>query len=131
MRRLAQWLAIGALVACSPIYSTRYDYLPPEDANGRACVAMCRSAKSYCSAAAESRADLNRQRCELNAEREYERCLLRSQSDEARQSCHRRPCVDPGVDDAHCTDEFNACYEDCGGIVETVRRCEFNCDAAP
>lgn len=123
-------LALTVLVACGPIYSTDYNFFAPEDPQGRACVSMCRSAKNYCVQAAESRADLQESRCELEAERDYERCLARSRPEDAK-SCYRRPCMNPGVNDARCESEFRSCYMDCGGDIETIRSCHFNCPEAP
>lgn len=123
-------LLASLLVACGPIYSTDYDYDPPEDSQGRACVSMCRSARSYCEMAAEARAEREELRCELEAERDYDRCLARGEPEDA-HSCHRRPCIDPGVNDAHCAGEFRNCYRDCGGEVEAIRTCRFNCPERP
>lgn len=120
-------LLIGLLAGCAPIYGTEHRYTPPESAEGRACIALCRNTQQMCRSSAENRADREQLRCEVEANRDYERCLRLARGDDARLRCHPRSCPSYLPHDARCTTEFNACYRDCGGEVESEQVCRYNC----
>jgi hypothetical protein len=125
----AAFLLLAALInGCGPIYGTEYRYSPPPEPEARSCVALCRNTQQLCRSTAENRAERETMRCEVEANRDYERCLRAGRRDrEALSRCHLRTCPTHLPHDGHCTEEFNLCYTECGGEVEVERVCQFNC----
>ena len=127
MKRLlvAMLLALVA-VACGPIYSTEYNYRPPADDQGRACIAQCNAGKTTCRSNADLKAENERLRCEQDASSEYRRCQNRAVNDAARAECVERSCnfeADTGI----CEGDYRICFQSCGGVVESRQVCTFNC----
>ena len=114
-------LAAMELAACSQLRETHYNYLPPKDAQGLACVAQCSAANSACLTEADKLAAGERDRCELESRQEYDLCLSRPHMD-ASPSCEPRRC--PVSDEAAaCDPVYRACFEHCGGTVEAQQVC--------
>ena len=115
-----------AATACGPVYSTTYSFIPPENANGRACIFQCESAKTQC----QHIEDLERDRCESRSDLEYERCEARNDrvyKDDDKEYCYREYC---SVDYTNCDDRYRSCYQNCGGKVNATTVCTAFCDQA-
>lgn len=118
------------LAACGPRYRTTYNYTPPPTETGRTCVMQCEVTRTQCEALEQQRVDLEAQRadiqhqqCQEAATREYDRC--RSQGG---QMCIQRTCVRPQVQaSTRCEEQYNRCYQSCGGTIETVQQCVARC----
>ena len=121
-------IALSFLSACS----TTYSYTPPPDAEGKACIQKCQERKNACDNAEFERARNEYNQCEQRAANEYNQCehdatiaenaCLRSASIPSscyREVCIKTPCYE-NADTSYCFNEFNSCYQQCGGNVEVV-----------
>ena len=117
---------LGVLSACAPITETRYTFLPPEAQEGQACVARCSTVNSQCLAQAEKVGEADRIVCEEAARQDYDVCLMRSPSGDSRETCEIRDCRRV-VDTSACDVPYRACFQECGGFIESRQVCTFNC----
>jgi len=105
-----------------PVYQARYDYLPPESAEGRSCTQECMTKKTQCEQVVNKEFDQQK----LNLQRGYQECLLS-------QASARSPilCYDPSKsiqpDYSNCLANHNACFQNCGGRVEERNVCVTKC----
>ena len=111
--------ALMFLAGCGPMYETRYNFLPPESASGRACIFQCDNGKMQC----EQIEDMQKERCEDRADRDYDRCR-----DRGEKYCYRESC---SADYTRCEDRYRSCYSSCGGKVEKYEMCVSFCEGAP
>ena len=117
-----------AAAGCGPIYSTEYRFIPPSDAQSRACIGECNAGKNQCRASAQNKAENERLHCEVDAGNDYEHCLTSARSDDARHNCSKRSCyASSDSDNALCDSDFRGCFQSCGGTIETQQICTFNC----
>jgi hypothetical protein len=119
-------LATFLLSACAPWLETQYVYLPPQHADGQACVASCSAVHSACLREAQKAADGERQSCEAEAREDYDLCRLRAPAGSEGEPCQQRSCQ-VALQSASCDTPFRACFSECGGFVETRQVCTFNC----
>lgn len=112
---------LGLLLAgCGPIYHTVYDYTPPASRDGMACVMQCENTRNQCQRANRLErevADLKRRQCEERREREKEK-----NGGKSSLSCSYH------ASDTDCDAPYRACYQTCGGRVESHRECAAFCD---
>jgi len=118
--------ALALLAACAPIQETRYNFLPPKDGPGQACVAQCSASHSACLREADTLAIGERDRCELEARQDYELCLTRPVTD-SQQRCALRRC-EISAEAAACDEPYRSCFRGCGGTVEGRQVCISNCE---
>lgn len=126
MKIISLIFLLATVSACGPIYSTEYIYSPPEDAQARACIAQCNTAKTNCRSMADLKAENERLRCDLEAGSRYQHCLNRAGSDAGRAECIRQSCYTP-ADGEICDADFRICFQSCGGMIESRQTCSFNC----
>ena len=124
-------LAVGVfsfivlILACAPtpVYQIKYDYLPPESAEGKGCTQQCENTRIQCEQAVNKEIEQER----LKAQQAYQQCLL-SQSGGARVPIL---CNDPSQsikpDYSNCLASHNRCFQGCGGRVEEKNVCIKNC----
>jgi hypothetical protein len=108
-------------VGCGPVYKTTYNYRAPKTALGRDCVRNCEVRKDLC----EERARLDTDRCQVDAQRTYQECLSRARKKEDRSACYVPYCSSPSTDG--CVQDYNRCFEVCGGKVTPHTVCVANC----
>lgn len=115
------------LVSCGPVYQTTYTYEPPSSFEGRQCVNDCLSQKSACNF-----------RCQRN----YQECTFAAQQQADFENRHHRhrhrrdrdndfmvyPDTSQCVSDCGCGNDYNQCYENCGGIITSHSRCVAFCN---
>ena len=115
------------LSSCGPIYNTDYQFSPPRSEGGRACIFQCEQGRMQCRQIEE----LQARRCEDNSRYEQQRCRDDLRYNENRSpkwyECNEDSC-DPNY--GRCDDIYRACYQSCGGEVNSVTRCVANCDQA-
>lgn len=145
MRSPAVLGAVLVLAAgCSPQYRTFTSYTPPEAESGQYCVAGCLEAQRFC----RGETDLAVRHCRLDAREEAEahneRLLQAFRVDLARyhagalEQAPKRPhtvapdfaaCARHGHGlEARCTQDFDLCYQNCGGTVTYATHCVANCE---
>ena len=145
MRFPATLGAVLVLAAgCSPQYRTFTSYTPPEAEAGRYCVSECFDARRLC----RQEKGLAVRHCRLDAQDEAEahneRLLQEFHIDLARyhagvlEQPPERPrtvspntaaCTRRGHDlEARCTEDFDLCYQNCGGTVTYATHCVANCE---
>jgi hypothetical protein len=115
-----------ALSGCGPTVKepkTVYDFVPPEDEFGRACVLECAKERNDCigeAADANYEAELDYRQCRENRElmrNRYNACLNANEKDCVRPppgTCWRQKT---GRTTAQCQTFHRMCYQDCGGTV--------------
>lgn len=131
-------------VACAPRYQTFTSYEPPRTDAGQYCVSECFQAQRLC----RQEKDLKVRHCRLDAREEaeahHERLLREFHIDLARyhagvlEQPPERPhtvapdlaaCTRRGHDfEARCTQDFDLCYQNCGGTVTYATHCVANCE---
>jgi hypothetical protein len=109
-------VATGAATAgCGPaipVYRTTYNYVPPTEDTGRTCAVGCENMRTQCSMMLQQQTMMCRNGCNMQP---------RGQDD-----CLRR--CETGSSDQMCIDQYNRCYQTCGGEVETLRECTAHCE---
>lgn len=116
------WVLV-TLNACGPIYSTRYEYIPPQDPQSKVCVSQCEISRMQC----ETLVEQNYQQCQDQQDwkrEEYDRCK-RHYGDKECSSPSYRYCSN---DTDRCDKLYRNCYSACGGQVNSYRECTYNCD---
>lgn len=125
-----------ALSACGPAYRTVYDYSPPHQQGASACIGMCESTRDDCERATaletencELRATAAYDACERDANATYNQCLAR-QRPVPTTVCMLGVCFRPScsAQSTRCTDDYNRCYQNCGGEVTSRQECVDRCD---
>lgn len=126
---LLAFAGLAGLSGCGPVYTTRYDFVPPPNESGGYCTAMCDRNQMDCRRYEDRKND----RCNQDvryAKQEYEDCLNRNNRDLTK--CSDRSfgmnCFSPNY--SVCDDTYRRCYQNCGGTVLSRQECVFNCDAA-
>lgn len=108
-------LALLFLTACAV---TRYEYVPPGNEAGLACVSRCSAVRETCVADERQRADWVQEACERRNWWNYRFCTMGAFTRREAWACerHLRSCW---VSDSswRCDDDYRQCYSACGGRV--------------
>ncbi|MBK1644778.1 hypothetical protein CKO25_08970 [Thiocapsa imhoffii] len=120
-------LTSTALLGCGPVYRTQYSYQPPTDANGRQCITQCAAIRELCRATMENRAAQERAVCQQTATLRYATCLATAKSDAERNACTNRDACRVSANTDRCDSDYNQCYQNCGGLVESTQVCVSGC----
>ncbi len=121
-------LTLVILASCGPLYRTTHSYHPPHDGEGRYCTSSCDMMKQTCNNSCANR----EQNCEMMAATmdlmDYQTCMQRGD----KKYCHRHygkhyHCSDTSCENA-CTEQYNQCFRNCGGVIETTTTCVANCE---
>jgi hypothetical protein len=127
-RVVAMVVAASMLFGCGPVYNTTYSYTPPKSAEGRACTFQCNQIQIQC----QQLEDMNRARCEDEAQRRQRQCEWDLRVTEGRKpkwyECGNDSCY---ANYARCEQTYRACYQSCGGQISADTRCVANCDKIP
>lgn len=122
--KLAGVLLLAQLLsACGPMYTTRYEFTPPDDPQSRTCIAQCEVSRHQCLASE----DLLKQQCEAFRDQQrwqYEQCSQRNDS----KDCYRPSYQSCSANTERCDSMHRACYQACGGSIRSYRECTMNCD---
>lgn len=113
------------LSACAPMMEVQYQFLPPQDSEGQVCALQCVGDNKACLRKAESAAQDQRRRCELEAAQDYDLCNLRPAAD-GQARCERQRC-EMAAETAECDAPYRACFEGCGGFIEARHVCTSGC----
>jgi hypothetical protein len=110
---------MALLAACETV---RYEYRPPESAEGRQCVVQCAGIREACRANENQRAQADKRSCERRAETTYLVCMDRARGNKEQQAqCARsRPVCSESPNHSLCAAEYNQCFTNCGGSVIKV-----------
>lgn len=128
--RVVNFLLFLTFASCSPVFKTVYSYTPPTNDKGRSCVFQCENSKLQC----EQLEDMRNERCQLQADRDYDRCESRKRytyksngKSECIENCfcYRQSCT---VNYENCENRYRACYKICGGKVDSETVCVSNCE---
>lgn len=129
----ALFILLFSVLACSPVYKTDYEFIPPLDQMGKICANQCIQTKNMCM----QNCSLQEQNCEmradLEAELEYNRYLREREAEgkpvnrsinsfKSTSSCNISKCEN------NCTESHNLCYTNCGGKVIPHTRCTAFCE---
>lgn len=115
-------LLLFAVTGCGPSYY--YKYAAPSSAEGISCVQRCTATRNTCRQAAVLE-QKNAQALAIANERNYQYCAAGRSKEDARKYCgwsgdgfSQYDFNDfPGPS---CEDDFNQCFEICGGTIERV-----------
>jgi hypothetical protein len=119
------------LSGCGPIYQTNYSYRPPHSNMGMMCASQCFQTKNMC----EQMCQMQDQNCRLQ---EHQSAYYRYQLYRDSQVKKGLPVVrsvsdfDNSFGNCHatcnCTNDFNLCYQSCGGVVLEQKVCTAFCN---
>jgi len=114
-------LVLALKCAPSPVYQTKYDYLPPESAEGKTCTQQCETTKTQCEQAMNKEFELERG----NAQKAYQECLLSQSNTRSPILCYdRSQSIQPNY--SNCLAAYKGCFERCGGRIEERNVCVRN-----
>lgn len=110
---LFTWMCVwmGGVIGCSPVYETRYYYLPPSTEMGQMCLGHCRQTQMMCEQNCDIAEHNSRWVHSYDTQKNYYR-PYRS---------FWRECMD------RCLAGYNVCYHSCGGYIEYETYCVRNC----
>lgn len=112
---------------CGPVYRTQYSYAAPSEMAGKQCIAQCANTRELCRSSAENRAAQERASCQQYATLRYAACLATAKTPADRNGCSSSAYCNVEPDTEHCELDYNRCYRDCGGIVESRQVCVSGC----
>ena len=112
-----------------------YAFIPPSDAEGKACVAQCQVSQTGCRRDQDRRAEAAADQCEVESARreeactikapiEYAACLKFAKNDEERKACVLNDCEQPSCQPSAnyglCAGDYRTCFQSCGGRIEVI-----------
>lgn len=109
----------SSLQSCGPIYDSRRQFDPPASDQGKMCIDRCDTKLRFCKDEEQLEENISRS----NAQGQ-DGCYLPEQRLD-------RGCI--GIDFAdleRCQDNYERCFEDCGGVIKIEKRCVLNCEEA-
>ncbi len=135
-------LILFSLVACGPIYQTHHDYYPPENMDGRYCLNSCDEIRQNCTSNCHDR----EQNCEISAQamdavktsscyKRKEYCTAHPEAPDCGNDMHTNcshysnrhyQCYNEACEKS-CTEYYNRCFVNCGGMVDSKTVCVANC----
>lgn len=126
--KLLLFLLLLALTSCGPMYETNYTFTPPESSAGNACIFQCQNSQQQCRQLEEYKKDDCEQRSEWQKERCEAEVWRKKGRDPKWYECGGESC---SADYDRCDVSYRACYQSCGGKVQSETRCVANCDQIP
>lgn len=110
------------LLGCGPSYY--YKFTPPRTAEGMSCVRNCFESRAVCRQIEQARQQSAKEVFEANS-KAYDACKLgRSKKDAEKYCSSHNYSFENGVGDrfssVSCEEDFNQCYQTCGGVVDRV-----------
>ncbi|MDM8514970.1 hypothetical protein QUF76_02130 [Desulfobacterales bacterium HSG16] len=156
MKRILLIALISMAAGCGPQFKTFTTYTPPADPEGMRCVDMCQHEKSICTR--ECRYEYRICKSEARQEardqlivamqdhdedmRRWDRKVRECQRRKPPKGCNgiklerpERPELKDFLSDSHCSEncsncpeEFEICFQACGGNIYRETRCVSNCD---
>jgi hypothetical protein len=134
----------GAIIAgCNPRYQTFTNYTPPTDIAGRQCLAQCSSTRQSCRQSGQTLIQQCRSQAQMEAHLETVRRAAAYSIELERYGNgeHGAPelpgpaspnyarCDDESAGvELQCRDDYDLCYQNCGGVVQYTTHCVANCD---
>lgn len=115
---------------CGPIYSTKYEYIPPHSTGGRMCANDCLEAKSHCQQMAQMREDACRDRAhraallEFKAYQEQKKNLGKKVRKTVADFDRGNECSRS----TDCDENYKMCFQTCGGTIQANKECIAFCD---
>ncbi len=109
-------LLLLLLIGCGPIYSTKYNYQPPNNLDGKKCIFQCENYRLQC----EQTEDMREESCRFRAE---QLCYDREGND--RTNCDKPSCYS---NYSRCERMYKSCYQACGGVITPHRECVLGCN---
>lgn len=111
------------MLGCGPSYY--YKYTPPRTDEGMTCVQKCFEVRGVCRQLEQARQQSAREVFQANS-RAYGACALGRSKKDAKKYCNSYNDLSfgngtvGGLSSLSCEDDFNQCYQTCGGVVERV-----------
>jgi hypothetical protein len=136
-------LAGAVLAGCNPRYQTFTTYTPPTDIAGRQCLAQCSSTRQTCRQSGQTLIQQCRSQAQMEAHLETVRraAAYSIKLERYGNKGHGAPEL-PGPAspnyarcdyeadgvEVQCKDDYDLCYQNCGGVVAYTPHCVANCD---
>ncbi len=119
--RLICFIAATLLLsACGSIYETHYFYQPPHTQQGKMCIMHCAQIKHNC----QTLCRMQDQNCRRQARQDayYHYAQYQQYQNERGLPVQKHlsdfeKSYSKCFHTCHCADDFNACFENCGGVV--------------
>ena len=118
MVRLLPVLAMVLLSACETV---RYEYRAPASQTGKLCVTQCAAIRESCRGNEIRRAESEREACQKSSDRNFSTCMHKAANKDQEKDCDKkRSTCWASEDDQRCVSEYNQCFANCGGGVDTI-----------
>jgi hypothetical protein len=134
----------GALLAgCNPRYQTFTSYTPPPDMAGRQCLARCSSTRQTCRQSGQTLIQQCRSQAQTEAQLETIRRAAAYSIELERYANkgygapelpgpaspnYARCDYEADGVELQCRDDYDLCYQNCGGQIAYTTHCVANCD---
>lgn len=121
-------ILIAGLIGCGPVYRTEFTYVPPDSIEGRQCTVQCANVRELCRSRVETRASREQAACQKDVIARQATCMAAARDDQERAKCRFSTTHCRSVPDTRqCDNEYNVCYETCGGRVDAYQVCVSGC----
>lgn len=151
VRLCSSVLAVLMITGCAsgPRYTTHTEFIAPQSAEGRTCVAICSGNQNSCEANRRTACHRDPDQCERRGREAFETCRSRqtylgpqstqsthevarlqcqSEADNALRNCQGEIEVCERNAIGSCRQDYNACFASCGGQIKRTQVCVRNCD---
>lgn len=119
-RRLRRFTALAALLGLlAGCAHTRYEFIPPPDDKGKACVTGCANARDICTSRESQQALWDQMRCERQNDLMVRRCMATAgnRDEAARCGVYRQFCWGQAGNTYGCELDYRQCFQKCGGQI--------------
>jgi len=127
---LTIFVAFAVLTACRPKYEVSYQLEPPATAEGQRCLTQCKHSEQHCAKLCTQRSLVCQRRAKAIASSAYQQYLeqQRQQSLPAEKSPEDFFDTSRCQTDCQCKQDYNACFELCGGHRVAKKHCVAHCN---
>ena len=131
MNNIKKYLALAcllfAVIACGPIYDTKYSYQAPYDNSGKHCVNSCDSMKQKCVSGCNDR----EQNCEIasnNMDTITNIYQPKDKDDKYKYTSSNNLNCSSASCKKDCKNQYDQCFVNCGGAVTSHQVCVAFCN---
>lgn len=118
---MARLLVVLTAVLLSACETVRYEYQPPASQSGKLCITQCAAIRESCRGNEIRRAEDEREACQKSSDRNFTSCMHKAANKEQEKDCDKkRTYCWASENDQRCVSEYNQCFANCGGGVNTI-----------
>ncbi len=119
------------LSGCQKVYETQYDFNQPANETGQQCITKCQRIKAICQKNCQGSVEACLKRAKDKALADYANYANDRQEKGLLVTKDSNSFYDPlqcSEEICRCDNDYRACYELCGGVIQAKQVCIKNCD---